>query len=226
MFVNWIDVSGVATQTGLGIAWEHKHWLFLVPIAGAVLAATAGSRSKYTRFAAIAAGLVVAGDVMFDSTKSIILDGGVATWLVFGGAGVVLGGVASTRRSWRVAGGLAVLCGFFAPWDSESMFRILWNGQAAALADAFGIAMRILWLVPIAGVAAIASGLSSHAKSGRLALVAGIAVFGSVAWLVGSVANLMFAWGAWAALGASSIALVIGVFVPGVAARPALAAKA
>lgn len=225
MFVDWIDVVGLATQSGLGVAWDHKHWLFLVPVVGAVLAVAAGTRSEYTRFAAIAAGVVVAGDVMFSSTKSLVFNGGVATWLVFGGAGVVLGGVASTRRSWRIVGGIAVLAGFFAPWERESMVRILANGQAAAIADSFGIALRVLWLVPVAGIAAIASGLSSHAKSGQLALVAGIAVFGSVAWLVGSVANLVFAWGAWGALGASAVALLIGVFVPGVATRPALAAK-
>jgi hypothetical protein len=225
MLVNWIDI-GWETQTGLGVAWEHKHWLFLVPVAGALLVATASTRSEYTRLAAIAAGVVVSGAVMFQFAKSIVFDGGVDTWLIFGGAGAILGGIPSTRKSWRIAGGVAVLAGFFAPWDSTSMFQVLTSDGVDMLA-AFGVTIRLLWLVPLAGIAAIASGVSAGPKSGRLALASGVAVFGSVAWVLGSFANLVLAWGAWAALGASALALIIGVLAPGSATRPMLpAAKA
>jgi hypothetical protein len=222
MFVNWTDTW--ESRTGLGLAWGENRWLFLVPLAGAALAATAAARSELTRLAAIAAGVVVTGYLMFQFAKSILLDGGVDSWLIFGGAGVVLGGITNTRRNWRVAGGIAVLAGFFAPWDSQSMFSVLTSDQVAVLADGMGVTVRILWLIPLAGIVAIGSGVSSDARSGRAALVAGIAVFGSVAWVIGSLANLVFAWGAWAALGASTIACVIGVLAPGSAIRPALPA--
>ncbi|MEO8705539.1 MAG: hypothetical protein ABI867_36250 [Kofleriaceae bacterium] len=222
MFVNWIDV-GWGSSSGFGIAWEHKHWLFLVPVVGALLVAAASTRSEYTRLAAVAAGVVVSGMVMFQFAKSIVFDGGVDTWLIFGGAGVILGGISSTRKSWRVAGGIAVLAGFFAPWDHDSMFRGL-TSEGVDMLAAFGVTIRVLWLIPLAGVAAIASGVSAGPRSGRLALASGVVVFGSVAWVLGSLANLVLAWGAWAALGASALALVIGVLAPGQATRPALPA--
>src|SRR5688572_10200497 len=59
MFLNWIDVGGAWTRTGLRMAWSDNHWLFLVPLAGAMLLAAAATRSPYTRLAAIVAGLGV-----------------------------------------------------------------------------------------------------------------------------------------------------------------------
>ena len=222
MFVNWVDVGG-ESATGLGLAWEHEHWLFLVPVVGVLLAVAAGSRSEYTRLAAIAAGVVVSGNVMFQFAKTLFVDGGVDTWLVFGGAGVILGGVAATRRSWRVVGALAVLAGFVAPWDDQSMWRLLTSRELDFLTDGLGITVRVLWFVPLAAIVAIGSGVSSHAKAGRVALVAGLAVFGAFAWMIGSAANLVLAWGAWAALGSSALALVIGVLAPGSTTKPVAA---
>jgi len=208
MFVNWYD-TGWSSSWGITLAWENKHWLFLVPICGALLVATSASRSEYTRLAAIAAGIVIAGDVMFQFAKGFI-GSGLESWLIFGGAGVILGGISSARRSWRVAGGLAVLAGFFAPWTNDSMWYAL-TRHADMIVDA-GVTFRILWLIPIAALAAIGSGSSTSVKGGRTALFAGIAIYGSFLWVIGSAANLVLAWGAWSALGASTVALVIGVF--------------
>ncbi|MBS1123245.1 MAG: hypothetical protein H6Q90_5473 [Deltaproteobacteria bacterium] len=224
MFVNWVDVGG-QSATGLGLAWDNMSWLFLVPVVGGLLAASAANRSEHTRLAAIAAGVVVSGDVMFQFAKNLV-DSGVDTWLILGGAGVILGGITTTRRSWRVAGGAAVLVGFFAPWDDSSMWRMLTSHELDFLTRGLGITVRILWFVPLAGLVAVASGSSVSARGGRLALVAGATVFGSFVWVIGSAANTVLAWGAWAALGASALALVIGVFAPGSATRPAVAAKA
>ncbi len=223
MFVNWIDIGG-ESATGLGLAWDVKHWLFLVPVVGALLVSTSASRSEYTRLAAIAAGVVVSGEVVLQFARGLI-DSGVDTWMIFGGGGVILGGIASTRKNWRIVGGALVLVGFFAPWDDSSMWKLLTSSDLRFLTDGLGITVRVLWLIPVAGLVAIGSGSSSSAKSGRLALVAGIAVFGSFAWVIASAANLVLAWGAWAALGASTLALVIGVLAPGGTSRPALAAK-
>jgi hypothetical protein len=217
MFVIWVD--SWESHTGLGLAWDDTHWLFLVPIAGAALVAAASARSSATRLAAIAAGVSVAGYTLFHFAKSIVFDGGLDSWLMFGGAGAILAGIPSTRRDLRVAGGVAVLLGFFAPWHlfthphSPSLFGALISSDIKFLTDGLGVTVRILWLVPVAGITAILAGISADARGGRWALAAGIAVLGSFAWTIGSLANLVLAWGAWAALAASGVALVLGVLV-------------
>lgn len=223
MFFAWVDVGG-ESRNGLWFAWNHEKWMFLVPVTGALLLAAASTRSEMTRLAAIAAGVIITGQVVFQFARGM-LDGGIDTWLMFGGAGVILGGVSSARRGWRVAGGIAVLAGFFAPWDDQSLWKALTSRELDFLTDAFGVTFRVLWLVPIAGVLAIGAGISSHAKAGRAALVAGLMVFGSFAWMIGSLANLVLGWGAWAALGGSTIALLIGIFAPGQANKPTAPAK-
>jgi hypothetical protein len=206
-FVAWVSDG----TTGLSIAWNHEHWLFLVPISGAALAATAGAKSAHTRLAAIGAGLLVAGDLMFEMLRGM-LHGGVDLWLMLGGAALVLAGIGEKQRGLRAAGGIAVLAGFFAPWTHESMFRGLLDG--ADFAAAIGINIKILWLIPAAGAAAIAAAGMPNTRGRNIAAVAGIAVFGSMMWMIGSVANLIFAWGAWSTLAASATALALGVLAP------------
>ena len=107
----------------------------------------------------------------------------------------------------RGAGGIAMLAGFFAPWTSDSMFHVL------RMADLFGLS-TVLWLIPIAGVTACASANMTGVRGRNVALFSGIAVFASILWFIGSIANMIFAWGAWATFGASATALVVGVIAP------------
>jgi hypothetical protein len=201
--LNWIDAGGEFQLRGITLAWEANHWLFLVPVAGAVLVASAASRSQYTRLAAIAAGISITGYVLFGIARSM-LHSGLDTWLVLGGAGVLLAGVPKDRAAWRAAGGIAVLAGFVAPWADGSMWHLLTSGYAD------GLTIKVLWLVPLAGIGGIASAVMGE-KGGKLAALSGVAVYGSFLFVIGSVAWMVFGIGAWSALGASTIALVIGV---------------
>jgi len=210
MLVPWVSVFG-DSYSGLGLAWHDNHWLFLVPLVGAALTITAATRSELTRHAAIVAGITITGYILFKFTKSVVLDGGLDSWLLFGGAGAILGGVSPRRASWRIVGGAAVLAGFFAPWTDESMFKLLTSDELSFLTDGLRVTVRVLWLIPVAGVVAIGSGVSANPKSNQTALVAGLAVLGSVAWVIGSFANLVLDWGAWSAVAASAIAMVVGV---------------
>lgn len=221
MFVPWIDAAG-QTANGLSLAWHDNHWLFLVPLAGLALAITAGARSRATRLAAIAAGTVITGYVLFGLARGLAFDGGAQSWLMFGGAGALLAGTTREGRIWRLLGGVAVLAGFFAPWAQISLWDFM-RSELFDLAVAKAPYMRLLWLVPLAGIAGVGSALSSHVKAGRAALAAGLAVFGAFAGVLGLLANEVLAWGAWAAFGASTIALLLGVFAPAAAAPVATA---
>jgi hypothetical protein len=208
-FLAWVKLGD--EPSGLSIAWHQEHWLFLVPISGAALALAAGAKANLTRLAAIAAGALIAGEMAFEMLKGMVhfdLD----MWLMLGGAVVVMIGSVDKHRALRGAGGLAILAGFFAPWTSDSLFRGLWSaGDVAAM---FGISTAVLWLIPLAGIAAIVASNQTGSRGRRLALGAGIAVFASILWFIGSIANMVFAWGAWATFGASATALVLGLVAP------------
>ena len=109
-------------------------------------------------------------------------------------------------------------------WAGKTLLVDLTSGQitkeplSEALRRDFiggrGINVKVLWLIPVAGIAAIASAKKTGPGAKKIALVSGIAVFGSMLWMIGSVANLFFAWGAWTTLGASATALALGVLAP------------
>jgi hypothetical protein len=207
-FVSWVKVGD--GSTGLSLAWD-EHWLFLVPISGAVLAATAGAKSSATRLAAVAAGALIAGDMAVELLRGM-LHFSLDMWLMLGGAALAMIGSADKHRGFRGAGGLAILAGFFAPWTSDSLFHGL--RESGDVASAFGINTAVLWSIPLAGIAAIASSNMASVRGRRVALIAGLAVIGSMVWFIGSIANVVFAWGAWATFGASATALVVGLAAP------------
>jgi hypothetical protein len=216
-FMAWIKFGD--STTGLSLAW-NEHWLFLVPISGALLAGAAGSKSEWTRLAAVGAGALIAGDMAVELLKGM-LHFNLDMWLMFGGAVLAIVGSADKHRALRGAGGLAILAGFFAPWTSDSLFHGL--RQAGDVSDMFGLSTAVLWLIPLAGIAACASANMTGIRGRRIALFSGVAVFASILWFIGSVANLVFAWGAWATFGASATALVIGLLAPTEKASTSLA---
>ncbi len=207
-FLPWVSVFG-QSATGLGIAWDDNHWLFLVPLSGIALLGAA--RTEYARLAAIVAGLLVCGDVLLKSTHAM-LDADLATWLVLGGAAAMIAGTSQRHASLRALGGLVVLAGFFAPWDSGSMFRSLLDSDARSVASAFGVMMYALWLVPVGALLGLAASRSPEGR--KLAGLAGGLVLGGILIYLGSALTAVFSWGAYATLGASAVALVIGVLAP------------
>ena len=209
-FLAWLDFGGERIS-GAAIAWDQKAWLFLVPLSGIALVAAAVKQSSYTRLAAVVAGMLVAGDVTWSFLRDVVLGSGPDMLLIFGGSAAVLLGGSDKSRNLRWIGGAAALAGFFAPWDHDSLFRAL-------LAGGFGVGMKVLWLIPLAAIAAISSSASSSLANRRLALASGAIIGGSVLWSIGSAANSVLAWGAWLTLGASTVALVFGVLAPGIGA--------
>jgi hypothetical protein len=203
MVLNWVDLGGVFSASGLRLAWNDNHWLFLVPIAGGLLVATAASKSPHTRLAAIFAGIVVTGYTLLGVASSIV-HAGFDTWLILGGAGVMLASTPRDRALWRAAGGIAVLAGFFAPWTDSSMWTALTSNVQMN-----GITGNILWLVPLAGITGIIA--AGNKEGAKLSAAAGITIYGTFVFVIGAVAYLVFGFGAWAALGASMAALAIGV---------------
>ena len=213
MLLTWIDLEGLFDVRGITLAWEANHWLFLVPIAGAILLAAAATRSPHTRLAAIFAGITITGYVLFGLSRGI-LRSGLDTWLMLGGAGALLAGVSKERAALRALGGLAILAGFIAPWADHSLFSVLRSGFDGEWT------FRVLWLVPLAGLTGLASAVAGDLGP-KLAAFSGIAVYGAFLYVIGVVAWAVFGIGAWLALGASTLALVIGVLARGGAELPA-----
>jgi hypothetical protein len=212
MFVNWIDV-GAVEWSGWRFA-RSEHYLFLVPLLGAVLAASAATRARHTRAAAIGAGALIVGAVLYDlSRRAIHAD--LSTLLVLGGAGMVLAGRGDHGKLWRIGGGVAVLAGFFAPWDANSLFTLLTDRTVRMVLDHLGVAMRTLWLIPIAAIAAIATAAMPPAIGRKVGTVAAVAVYGALLVLVGTTASIVLAWGAWTTLGAAAVALAVGLLARG-----------
>src|SRR4051794_12898029 len=102
MLLSWVDFGGAYRVSGLRLAWEENHWLLLVPLAGALVLAASATRSQHTRLAALLAGLAVTGYVLFNVAHSVI-HSGLDTWLILGGAGLMLGGARGDRAVWRAA---------------------------------------------------------------------------------------------------------------------------
>jgi hypothetical protein len=214
-FVPWVDVGG-DTASGWWIASNVKHWLFLVPLSGLALAGAAASRSHYTRLAAVVAGVLVAGDVGWNIMRDMVR-ADADLWLMLGGAVIVLAGVAEERRLLRAVGGLAALLGFFAPWSSHSLYAAL-TDEMIHFVIALGVSVKVLWLIPVAGGLAVVSAGIRGPNGKRLAAASGIAIAGSLVWVIGSTANLILGWGAWLTLGASTAALLLGILAPGIGA--------
>lgn len=212
MALNWIDLGGEWTVRGYSIALGDNHWLLLAPLAGIGLFLAAVTRSSHTRLAALFAGIAVAGYVLLGMARSMV-HSGLDTWLVLGGAGLLCASTGRDNAIARFLGGAAVLAGFFAPWADLSMFRALTGGFTT------GISSNVLWLVPVGGVLGLLS--AGNKENGKLAATAGILVFGSILFVIAMVAILVFGLGAWIALGASTLALVIAVVAP--AATPTVA---
>jgi hypothetical protein len=217
MFANWTIVScNASSVTGFGMAWELKR-LFVFPVAGALLVVLAVKRSEHARLAAIVAGTLIAG-VAFSFAEIVLIDGGLDTWLILGGAGVSLMRGSSRWRERRLLGGVAVLLGFFAPWDDFS----LWDGLTRLPGHAVGVlGLRILWLVPVGAICSILSALSARPR-GLVGILGGVLVLGSMGYLVCSLLSKIFSGAGWWALGANAIILLIGVLAPN-ASTPATA---
>ena len=198
MFFNWIDLGlGIdSTATGLTIAWQLNHWLFIVPVVGAWLTVAAIVRARHARVAAFAAGLAVAGDVAYEFGKDMI-HMSTGSWLVLGGAAAVLLGVPTARRALRVLGGSAMVVGYF-----------ISGGVQTASLSLSGV------LIAIAGVVAVLSGFSQRPKARWVALAAGGSVYALLLLVLGFGAYLVFGIGAWAAFAASVVAFAIALAAP------------
>jgi hypothetical protein len=198
MFVNWIDLGlGTnSTATGLSIAWHFNHWLFIVPAVGAWLAVAAVTRADHTRLAAFAAGIAVAGDVVYEFGKDL-LHMSLSSWLVLGGAAIVLLGVPTSRRALRTIGGIAMVVGY-----------ALSGGHHTGSFSVTGT------LIAVAGVVAALSGFSQRANMRWVALAAGGVVYALLLLALGIGAYLVFGIGAWAAFGASLLAFAIALIAP------------
>jgi hypothetical protein len=210
-FLSWVRDWGDGGTSGWDIARSGKHWLYVIPAAGLLLAATAGTHSKHARLLALAVGLLVVGDFAYHVLRGII-QSNLQTWLLLGGAAVMLAGASPERRALRAIGGVSVLLAFFSPWESRAMITV--SIDFADLFSLLGVAMILVYGSMLAAVVAIVSAFTTKPWGKTAATVAGISVFVAYFWLLLTIANLFLGWGAWLTLGGCAGALAIALLAP------------
>ncbi|MBP6633214.1 MAG: hypothetical protein KBG28_30990 [Kofleriaceae bacterium] len=204
-FMPWISLAG-ASASGWEVARKVDGWYFVVPGLGLVLAAAAATRSSAARSAALLTGAVILGAVVYQ----VIGAADLASWLVVGGGVVALAGAADERRALRAAGGALALVGFFAPWSDGSLWHAL-RGDDDLVRALLGYTKLALWAIPVGAVLGLGATVAAGKVGRTLAVVAGAAIIGGLVWTVGSVANAVLGWGAWATLALGAVALVGGL---------------
>jgi hypothetical protein len=209
-FLAWIRDWGDGGVSGYTLA-KDKHWLYLVPASGVLLALAAGTHSTYTRPAALAAGVLVAGDFAYHLLRDMI-HSDLKTWLLLGGAAVTLVGVDPKRRALRAVGGASILLALFAPWQRGSTFELTLD--LGDLPTMLAIAVILVYASALAAVVAIVSAFTTASWGKKAAVAAGVTVFVTYFWLLLAVANMFLGWGAWVTLGASGVALALAVLAP------------
>jgi hypothetical protein len=212
-FLSWTADWGGGGTSGWQIAHEHR-WLYAIPLGGLLLALVAGSRASYTRHVAFAVGALVVGDFAYHLLRGIV-QSNLETWLLLGGGATMLVGMAPERRVLRAIGGVAVLLGLFAPWQSHDGWYVSLSFDLVDLVSMLGVAIILIYVTAIAAVVAIASSFTERPWGRTAAMVAGLAVFVTYFWLLLAVAKLFLGWGAWITLGGSAFALVLSLVAPG-----------
>ncbi len=209
-FLSWIRDWGDGGVSGWQLAHD-KHWLYAIPASGLLLALAAGTHASYTRLLALVAGLLVAGDFAYHLLRDMI-HSDLTTYLLLGGAGVMIAGIDPARRALRAIGGIAVLLAWFAPWQRGA--AISFTIDFADVFSLLGVAMILVYGSMLAAVVAIVSAFTDKPWGKTAALLAGVSVFAAYFWLLLTVANLFLGWGAWMTLGASGAALALAVLAP------------
>ena len=215
-FLAWIAGGG---PSGWQLAHD-EHWLYVIPASGLLLAFAAGTESKYTRLAALAAGLLVCGDFAYHLLDGVI-HSNLSTWMLLGGAATMLLGIPHKQRALRAVGGAAVLLAFFQPWEHHTAIRLTVHISLRDLLSVMGIAMILVYASMLAAVVSIISAFTTKPWGKTAALIGGFLVVLAYFWMLLAIATLFLGWGAWMTLGASSFALVVAVVAPSaIAARP------
>lgn len=217
-FLAWIAGGG---PSGWQLAHDER-WLFAIPASGLLLALAAGTESKYTRLAALAAGLLVCGDFAYHLLSGVV-HSNLSTWMLLGGAATMLLGIPHHQRALRAVGGAAVLLAFFSPWEHRMIVTI--DISLSDLLSVMGIAIILVYASMLAAVVAIISAFTTKPWGQTAALIAGFLVFLAYFWMLLAIATLFLGWGAWMTLGASSAALVVAVIAPSAIAARAIDAN-
>lgn len=207
-FGPWIDLFGLVTMSGYELAREtplgwDRHLLWLFPLGGAALAATALAGSRSARALALLAGAGVVTLVGW----TVMSDLRYGAWLTVLGAVVALiGGCGKDHRAGAFVGAVMIVVGFFLPWVSDGG-ATLSGFDLARLDPPEGLGLPSpawLYLVPAFGVAALAASLSPKARG--LAVAAAVGVLGVLAYVYLRTASLFLGWGVWTTLGAGLVA--------------------
>ncbi len=221
-FLPWLDIAGVVGASGYDIATSGgptTHYLYwLVPILGALLAATALADSKSARSVALLVGGLVVGTVLYYMGKLAIFGMSWGLWMVIAGCISLIGLAIANKVEGMAFPSLLVIAGFFLPWVTRDGSFASWGATGFDMARApvpFELGLlspKMAYLVPVGGLAAMLGSIVARGRAGRiLGGGAGILVLGWLGYLILRTVGFLSGWGLWLTIAGGTASLVMAL---------------
>ncbi len=221
-FMPWLDIAGVFGASGYAIATHGgptTHYLYwLVPILGALLAATALADSKSARSVALLVGGLVVGTVLYYMGKMALFGMSWGLWMVIAGCISLVGLAIANKVDGMAFPAVMVIAGFFLPWVTRDGSFASWGATGFDMGRTsvpFTLGLlnpKMAYLVPLGGVAALLGSTLARGRAGRVVGGgAGLLVLGWLGYLILSTVGFFSGWGLWLTMAAGTAALVMAL---------------
>lgn len=217
MALTWAGEDPFAVS-GYVLATQFSKWLLLVPISGVCLLLLALTKSPHVRLAALAAGVVTVGYLLFVIALSM-MHGGADLYMIIGGATALVIARKPQRAPLRALAGLVIIVGFFAPWTARSAFRFLIQEHTG-----LELFIHVFWLILVGGILGVASAFAKQ-KATTLAVTGAVLVFAAFATVLAIAVIFVLHFGSWIALGAGVLSMIVALVAPRTPTAPGPEAK-
>jgi uncharacterized membrane protein (UPF0136 family) len=221
-FLPWLDIAGVFGASGYDVATSGRgstHYLYwLVPLLGAMLAATALAGSSSARSIALLVGGLVVGTVLYYMGKMALFGMSWGMWMVIAGSISLVGLAVADKVEGMAFPALLVIAGFFLPWVTRDGSFASWGATGFDMARTpvpFELGLlnpKMAYLVPLGGLAAMLGSVLGRGAAGRaIGGGAGLLVLGWMGYLILRTVGFFSGWGFWLTIAGGTAALVMAL---------------
>lgn len=221
-FLPWLHIAGVFGASGYDIATSGgpmTHYLYwLVPVLGALLAATALADSSSARSVALLVGGLVVGTVLYYMGKMALFGMSWGMWMIIAGCISLVGLAVANKVESMAFPALLVIAGFFLPWVTKDGSFASWGATGFDMARtpvSFELGLlnpKMAYLVPLGGLAALLGSAVGRGGAGRVVGgAAGLLVLGWMGYLILRTVGFFSGWGLWLTVAGGTAALVMAL---------------